>query len=234
MSAMFKNPSQQTPREEQDLSFQVMPNLGKNSPPVSAPLPVDDYHEERPVGSSGGRKKLAYIIIAIVALLIIGALGYFLLWQSDGENSEQAPVSKLPASWVQKQFDTQTCTEPTVCGDDADPDKDGLKNYDEFRSGTTPSNSDTDGDGLADGDEVFIYNIDPTLKFTDRRDIVAQNNWTDGFQIKNGYDPLTPALKFTENRLNQISQSIQQYKLHEPTITTLGDSQTPVPPPTQP
>ncbi len=50
---------------------------------------------------------------------------------------------------------------------DADPDKDGLKNRDEKKFGTDPYNPDTDGDGLKDGEEVFIYNTNPLDKDTD-------------------------------------------------------------------
>ncbi len=45
-----------------------------------------------------------------------------------------------------------------ACGGDgaenADPDKDGLNNLDEFKAGTDPKNKDSDGDGYNDGDEV--------------------------------------------------------------------------------
>src|SRR5690242_15554655 len=35
----------------------------------------------------------------------------------------------------------------------ADPDKDGLTNLGEFRSGTNPNKADTDGDGVGDANE---------------------------------------------------------------------------------
>lgn len=44
---------------------------------------------------------------------------------------------------------------------DLDNDNDGLSNLTEFRLGTNPINSDTDGDGLIDGDEVNTYQTDP-------------------------------------------------------------------------
>lgn len=46
--------------------------------------------------------------------------------------------------------------------DDAanDPDKDGLKNIDEFTDGTNPNNRDSDGDVMPDGWEVQ-YNLNP-------------------------------------------------------------------------
>lgn len=42
-----------------------------------------------------------------------------------------------------------------------DFDNDGLINSDEFILGTTPTDPDTDSDGLTDGDEVNLYGLDP-------------------------------------------------------------------------
>ncbi|MFX0064596.1 MAG: hypothetical protein ACFFC7_20680, partial [Candidatus Hermodarchaeota archaeon] len=43
-----------------------------------------------------------------------------------------------------------------------DPDTDGLTNLEEYNQGTDPRNSDSDGDGVNDGDEVNTYSSDPT------------------------------------------------------------------------
>ncbi len=53
--------------------------------------------------------------------------------------------------------------------DDAfeDPDDDGLQNISEFLAGTNPKLSDTDGDFLPDGPEVFTYGTDPNRPDTD-------------------------------------------------------------------
>ena len=48
-----------------------------------------------------------------------------------------------------------------------DPDEDGLSNLQEQGHGTDPHNSDTDSDGLSDGDEVNQYHTAPTLADTD-------------------------------------------------------------------
>lgn len=212
--------------EPSDLSYQVMPQEGQRYEPAPPRLAPSSLPPEGEV--SIWRNKWVYIIGGAVVLLILGALIYFLV----GAKKSSTPVpaaatTKLPKVWLQQYFaqnlDTGgSCNDQTVCGDDADPDSDGLKNYDEFKAGTNPTIADTDSDGLADGDEVNIYKTDPTLKYTDRRDVVAANNWTDGYQIKNGYDPLTPGLKFSDERKTQIASDISTYSLHEPTITTFA------------
>lgn len=46
-------------------------------------------------------------------------------------------------------------------GEFGDYDQDGLSNREEFIHGTNPTNSDTDGDGVSDGEEVNGYGSDP-------------------------------------------------------------------------
>ena len=68
-----------------------------------------------------------------------------------------------------------------------DSDGDGLSDYDEiYIYGTDPLNPDTDGDGLSDYDEIFLYGTDP-LKIDS-----AGNGFTDGQEIEMGTDPLDP------------------------------------------
>jgi hypothetical protein len=68
-----------------------------------------------------------------------------------------------------------------------DPDRDGLTNLEEFQLGTNPTNPDTDGDGLRDGDEVNLYHTNPLLADTDG-DLIP-----DGVEITTGTDPLNAA-----------------------------------------
>ena len=48
-----------------------------------------------------------------------------------------------------------------------DFDGDGVSDWGEYLAGLNPTNPDTDGDGLRDGDEVQIYNTDPRIVDTD-------------------------------------------------------------------
>ncbi len=58
--------------------------------------------------------------------------------------------------------------------DDDDDDRDGLRNFEESRLGTNPTNPDTDEDGLSDGQEVRKFKTDPL------------NADSDGDRIKDG------------------------------------------------
>lgn len=242
------------PVESSDPSFQVMPQEGRfdtgaqpaaplrsssipsAAPPKTMPPPppgrnLPNLLPDEPQSSFFGRNWI-YILGGIVVLIVLGLLAYFILGSKKTETSpDQTVTSKLPKVWLVQYFNKEVCDDQTVCGDDADSENDGLKNYDEFKAGTSPVNTDSDADGLADGDEVNIYKTEATLKYTDRRDIVAQSDWTDGFQIKNGYDPLTPGLKFTDARNQQIADDTAKFSLHQPTLGTLSNGNPPAPSP---
>ena len=65
--------------------------------------------------------------------------------------------SPLPPEWLQRYFKIEYCSNEDSCGPEADPDKDGLTNYEEFLFFTDPKNSDTNADGMSDGDSVKNY-----------------------------------------------------------------------------
>ncbi|HEC40137.1 hypothetical protein LCGC14_0860940 [marine sediment metagenome] len=66
-----------------------------------------------------------------------------------------------------------------------DGDSDGLTNHEEYQYDADPTNSDSDGDGLSDGDEVNNYHTDPTNSDTDG------DQYSDGQEIQMGTDPLS-------------------------------------------
>jgi hypothetical protein len=67
----------------------------------------------------------------------------------------------LPDDWEMRFFNNLTQTPA------GDPDNDGVTNQQEFARSLSPSNRDTDGDGLADGAEITTHNTDPTKTDSD-------------------------------------------------------------------
>lgn len=59
-----------------------------------------------------------------------------------------------------------------------DPDRDGLANIAEYRRGTDPRSSDTDGDGLSDRHEVVRFGSSPKTRDSDRDGV--RDGWEDG------------------------------------------------------
>lgn len=226
---MIPQPPTPTPNNA-EVTYQVMPQEGGKAPavtsgplpPVAPPPPLGGHPLPVDSGEPFFKSTKFYVIVAVLAAVILAAAGWFLFGSNGSGNAPTEEVSKLPSVWLKQHFDKTACDDKSICGDDADPDSDGLTNYDEFKAGTSPVNPDTDQDGLADGDEVHVYKTDPSLKYTDRRPEVASNNWTDAVQIKNGYDPNIPAAKLSEARLKQIADDTAKYGLHEPTKTTMG------------
>lgn len=78
-------------------------------------------------------------------------------------------------------YDSQ---ESGISDADVDLDDDGLTNIQELTYGTDPLNTDTDGDGLSDYDEIYIYYTDPVLADTDG------DTLSDSDDIKLGFSPL--------------------------------------------
>ena len=68
-----------------------------------------------------------------------------------------------------------------------DSDLDGVDNEQEAQLGTDPLDTDTDGDGLSDYDEVFTHQTDPLSADTDG------DGMADGWEHDNSFNPLDPA-----------------------------------------
>jgi len=82
-----------------------------------------------------------------------------------------------------------------------DIDGDGLTNELETALGTNPSNSDTDGEGLNDGDEFNTYQKNPLLWDSDGDGI------SDGQEVAAGTDPKSPAPVFKVTNVERDSSS---------------------------
>lgn len=94
-----------------------------------------------------------------------------------------------------------------ITDDMADIDSDGLTNYEEYVLGTDPYSTDTDGDGLSDGDEVNVYNTDPLNPDSDNDTVI------DSDEINFGLDPTDPTDGGTmfEQALSESDLSVNKY-----------------------
>ncbi len=77
----------------------------------------------------------------------------------------------------------------------ADSDNDGIIYGNELALGTSDSNTDSDGDGITDHNEVFVYGTNPSLVDTDN------DGYSDGFEISHLWnnawiDPQIPVYTF--------------------------------------
>lgn len=77
------------------------------------------------------------------------------------------------------------CVEPGVSSV-LDSDGDGLTDVEELNFGTDPFDTDTDDDGLSDGDEAFVYETDPLDPDSDG------DGRSDGEEVTGDTDPLVP------------------------------------------
>lgn len=130
--------------------------------------------------------------------------------------------TKTPSAWLKQKFTAAVidadgnCIVVNVCGDSADSDNDGLSVIEEYNFQSDPQNADTDNDGIADGDEVFVYNSDPIKADSDG------DTYKDGAEIVGCFDPnVNETPKMNQTRLADISTQIGLRPLKEKTKTTL-------------
>lgn len=72
-----------------------------------------------------------------------------------------------------------------------DTDGDGLADAEEIQNGSDPRDADTDDDGLTDREEVYTYGTSPTNPDSDG------DTYPDGTEVKNGYNPKGTGLLLT-------------------------------------
>ncbi len=242
---LSKNIPQALPAEPAgNLFFNVMPQNKTTEGLVEAKISIkqEDSNLPDPNSPEAKKRKKNKIIwgSAIGGGLIIAVAIYF-VFKHFGSSSYQVedliiqkPVSQkdtipqvktppiaggeysTPQDWRNKYF--PNCSDEKICGDASDPDRDGLTNFEEFKLGTDPNNSDSDQDGLADGDEVHVFLSDP-LKSHSGKD----PKYSDSDYLKGGFDFLSDT-KLSDKQIVAMSEKMKSYGLHLPTLTTLGNS----------
>ncbi len=135
------------------------------------------------------------------------------------DNGEIITPEFLKQNFEANKVKDDKCQDDSICGKDVDSDKDGLKNIQEQAYRTDPNKADTDGDGVADGDEVNIYNTDPTKSDS------TNSGYSDFSKIKACNDPAfkftNAPNKFSPERQKQLTENITKFQLHEITINSL-------------
>ncbi len=178
--------------------------------------------------AGGQMKRLRLIIGGIGVLVVIGlGLGIYFALRAPAPASPPAPtasnaasapavaLSQIPDEWRIKYFGSATCTNQDNCGDQADPDHDGLTNLEEYQANTDPNNADTDADGIADGDEVHIFDLNPL-----NNDTGGNPKFLDGIQPKTHWNAKAHRA-YNDSELIIIAQNIAKYGLHTPSTSTL-------------
>lgn len=229
-------------QEEEFLFFNVMPKVANSGENLVQPtLKVIESQEKKPAGSLSVaelfKKHRLYFVIGIV-VAIFGVAGYFVYGMLTKVNEEDLivsgndlkpagdqvkPAEKTTANmtleeWQEHYFGAKVCAEPNMCGDGADPERDGLNNKEEFGLKSDPNNSDSDQDGLSDGDEVKIFGSDPLKTHSG-----SDTNYSDSDYAKGGYD-LKTGQKYTEAETIALSNKMKQFGVHPPTTQTLQDA----------
>jgi len=232
--------NQPKPEPGEDLVFfNVMPKANPKGAFVEPKMKVvitQSAPAENNIAGILKKYKLYFIIGG--AVLVLGIGGYFLIstLATSGYKTENLLVKRAvdqsqkpqpqspqtagqpdftaPQAWRDKYF--PGCADAKICGDDADPDRDGLTNLKEYNLGTDPNNPDSDQDGLADGDEVNVFGTDPLNSHTGK-----DPKYNDADFIKGGFD-ITTNKKMSAAQISALSAKMAQFGLHQPTITTLS------------
>lgn len=244
--------SENSPKDLQSLLFfNVMPKDKNTGNLVNPVLKIVEENDRKPKDTKFVGKTIQIILknkkyIYIGAgVLILALASYFIALYFINKTASQSSLVLTPAKNQNKQssivkstttpssslnnanqFTTSqdwrdkyfpNCSDSSLCGDSADPDHDGLSNLEENKLGTDPNNPDSDSDGLADGDEVHVFGSDPLNAHT-----AKNNKYTDADYIKGGFD-FTTSQKLTTAQISDIGAKMQQFGLHQPTLTTIGN-----------
>lgn len=177
-------------KKNPEMEFTVMPKASAS----------DDLTHDLPVYEDSGKK--VWIFAAVTVLVLLGAAFAFYKFKFGGPKT---PEIKIPLVNV-----------PPPADEKQDGDEDGLTDEAEAKAATNSKRPDTDGDGLADGDEINVYASDPLLLDTDN------DGFQDGREVAGGYSPIAASYERAGAlELQSWTDRIAKFGLHEPTPTTL-------------
>ncbi|OGE79301.1 MAG: hypothetical protein A2751_04900 [Candidatus Doudnabacteria bacterium RIFCSPHIGHO2_01_FULL_46_14] len=184
------------------LDFLVMPKLDKNRV-ESTPPPAGSPQEKLTMPSHGPGRKMFAVFAGLIAVAALGLAGYYAYgkWIAVPADLAQKPVLNI---------------EDKSRAQNTDTDSDGLTDDQEKTANTDPQKQDSDGDGLADGDELNVYSSDPMLFDSD------SDKYDDGAEVAGGYSPTanSAAKADVAERQKWLKKSVE-FGLHEPTPATL-------------
>lgn len=231
----LRDPSLEKQNKQDDLVFfNIMPKPSTTDDLIQPTLkietktqPVEQANSAWKIFLLNNKKNIIIGLLTIVSIIVV----YFLINAYGGGETEsdiiinsnatanlKQPINTTTSSvidpqWKEKYF--PACKEESLCGDEADPDHDGLSNTKEFKLSTDPNNSDSDQDGISDGDEINVFSSNP-LSIHTANDLL----YSDADFIKGVYDFGT-GKKMSEGQISSITNKMTQFGLHEPTIKTL-------------
>jgi len=154
------------------------------------------------------------ILIVLIGVLLAGiAIGGFWIYDNFLANKDKVIIInetpkeevKVPETTTPVVVENQVTSsdaaidmqvDEVLFGEPIDSDKDGLDDVREKELGTNPKISDSDKDGLIDGDEVIIWKTNPLNPDTDG------DGYMDGTEVKSGYNPLGIGKLFTAEEEN--------------------------------
>ncbi len=184
---------------------QDLPPVGSQVPPNSSQPPIltDMNSVKEPTLSHG---IMITIMVVVVGFILVGS-GWFVYHIFTKDSPESVPVNTVETPIIPPQITEEIPTVPVgvtpleeetfvtsssvvdqeiLLGESLDTDGDGLKDNRETELGLDPLMSDSDMDGLSDGEELLIWRTNPKNSDTDG------DTYKDGDEVDAGYSPSGP------------------------------------------